>query len=262
MSINKYLKNPLDFVNEYRGETFIFFDTETTGLDPRKGQVVEIAAIAVSGKYMGVLNKFHAKIKLTPETLEQIQEEKWTVPDFGVEKCLELNRYHELNMKEQEEHVALNAFKKFVEKFDGYIVAQNAEFDMGFVTNITGPIKSRGVLDTMLICRMMFLPALKEMASRGDVKAKESLVRMQQRKNFYSSRLGDILKGLGIEIEGWHAALADVFSTIKAFKGMMSYLEKTSRLKNLSLERAVYREEVSLAAKRQRYKKKKRQDAR
>ena len=67
----------LQVLEGYSGHTWIFFDTETTGLNPRSSQLTEIAAVAASiheGNIVRPLGTFRNKIKLTEETLRLLND--------------------------------------------------------------------------------------------------------------------------------------------------------------------------------------------
>jgi len=69
------------------GKTLIFFDTETTGLNPFTSQITEIAAMAVEGSTNTTLDIFHRKIMLLQELKAKLSND--TVYE----------NYYELNSK-------------------------------------------------------------------------------------------------------------------------------------------------------------------
>jgi len=227
----KYLKPLKELVEGLSHETFVFFDTETTGLDQHTDQVTEIAAVAVRGSDFGEIDSMQARAALTDGTLRKIEEQKAGVGlpkdkrHMTVEQVLEMNKYHDSKTPVRPEFDILNEFKDFCTKHDGLIVGHNAEFDLRMVGTKVGRIPNRGVWDTMLFARFFFHPMLLALEETGDEKAKEILTGIRNMKGKPQATLGKVLQALGETIEGWHTALADVRSTVKAFRGIMHYVQ-------------------------------------
>lgn len=230
----KYLIPPQDLFKKLKGETFIFFDTETTGLYPKVVQVTELAAIAVNGDNFQEIDKIHGKIKLTEKTKARalcdvkVKEQVTARGEkmFGVEDCLKLQGYDPNDPELREEETVLNDFYKFCEKHNAILVAQNAPFDLAMINSkITKKVPNRGVLDTKLFMNFYIIPSLITLKEKGDKKS-EDILKLITRKEKIHSTLGDILKVFGIDIKGWHGAFADVQSTIEAFKNIVKYFEE------------------------------------
>jgi len=66
----KTIPEILEHIKQFKGKTLIFFDTETTGLEPNRPyeQVTQIAAMAVNGDDWSLLGKFEEKAALNPNT--------------------------------------------------------------------------------------------------------------------------------------------------------------------------------------------------
>lgn len=66
----KTIPEILEHIKQFKGKTLIFFDTETTGLEPNRPyeQVTQIAAMAVNGDDWNLLGKFEEKAALNPNT--------------------------------------------------------------------------------------------------------------------------------------------------------------------------------------------------
>lgn len=231
---SQYLVPPQDLFNKLKGETFIFFDTETTGLYPKAVQVTELAAMAVRGENFEEVDKIHGKIKLNEKTLARSKcevkvREQMTARGeklFGIDECLKMQGYDPNDPELQEEQTVLNDFYKFCEKHSAILVAQNAPFDLSMVNSkIDKKVPNKGVLDTKLFMRFYIIPALLTLKEKGDTKAEEVLNLITRKDKIHSS-LGDILKVFGIDIKGWHGAFADVQSTIEAFKNIVKYFKE------------------------------------
>lgn len=246
-----YLDSPSEVFNRLNNETLLFFDTETTGLSPHKAQITEIAAQVVKGPSFEVIDTFDKKISLNEKTLKIMEEESKSTKDpkkFTVEKILKLNRYHE-NIKEAEpEQKVLNEFYEFCKKHNAIIVAQNAKFDLDFVnTRGDKKIPNKGVYDTMLIARYWFIPAIKALTEKGVVKEKIRGRLITDSKGKMRSTLGNLIKAFAQEISGWHRALDDVKSTVKAFQKIMGYFEEYKDVH----EEDTFRSEMGKAFQRQ-----------
>ena len=217
-NLNK--QNPFEGIDL---NSICFFDTETTGLHPSKSQIVEIAAILGD-------KKFYKKIKLTEETLKQIEDQtesfqKKSPKDKTIEELLQMSNYSEGNDPKSSEESALKEFVQFA-KSASILLAHNASFDMRMVNvrckkyNIK-PIKDIPVYDSLAFSRRFFVPSLItiEKTSRNAQsrqKAKDILDKITkqyyksgQRMNI-SNTLSSLVGALRGQIGNWHQAMADV----------------------------------------------------
>lgn len=66
----KTIPEILEHIKQFKGNTLIFFDTETTGLEPNRPyeQVTQIAAMAINGDDWSIVDKFEEKAALNPNT--------------------------------------------------------------------------------------------------------------------------------------------------------------------------------------------------
>jgi DNA polymerase-3 subunit epsilon len=99
---------------------YTFVDFETTGLDPKKHQVIEIAAIKTD--LIEDYGLFHTMVRLNPEN--QIEEEA-----FSVNGITEEQLRHGMHEKD-----ALEALYSFIG--DSIMVAHSATFEMAFLNRI------------------------------------------------------------------------------------------------------------------------------
>ncbi|MGL5020760.1 MAG: 3'-5' exonuclease, partial [Mycoplasmatales bacterium] len=100
---------------------YVIFDLETTGLDPKKEQIIEIAGqkINAKGETIGLFHKFISLYKVD------------TVSNF-ITNLTQID--DELLLKEGEDVKEVMAqFKDFID--DSILVAQNSNFDMGFLVD-------------------------------------------------------------------------------------------------------------------------------
>lgn len=210
--------NPFEGVNL---EEVCYFDTETTGLDPRVDQIVELAA------KMGD-TEHYAKMHLTPEVLEQIkkqQQETEPRSSKSIEELLDMSGYKEGKAPNVTEEQALIDFEQFIGPAK-VLVAHNAGFDMNMVNRRRrhygmGPMERKKVWDTRVLSSKFMIPTLlaiengehspsdKEEAKRLlDILTTKFTKKGERMK--VSSRLGDISKAIFGDIKGWHQAMADV----------------------------------------------------
>jgi DNA polymerase III epsilon subunit-like protein len=215
----------LSYLEGFGNNTWIFFDTETTGFEPRDSQLTEIGAVAINPRDWNedpeILGEFNEKIKLNSETIEKIEDQKsksetgtrsrgksMTVPDI-----LSMTRYGEKGRDYLDENTVIDGFLKFVDSFSSpVLVAQNAAFDMKFISVRSGDrMKRYPVIDTMRIMQLFLIPLLRTLRAppHNDKKAAELLSKLKKGKR-YSSSMGVVSGAYGISTDEWHNALADV----------------------------------------------------
>jgi DNA polymerase III epsilon subunit-like protein len=98
----------------------VFLDVETSGLNPYKHEIVEIAFVRTTWDCKPLKN-FETKVLMQ-------------LPDNADPKALEINGYDEEVWKKDavEGHVALDALQGFLDP-DVLVVGQNAQFDWRFI---------------------------------------------------------------------------------------------------------------------------------
>jgi len=233
----------LDRINSYQNNTWIFFDTETMGLNPQMDQITEIGAMAVDPKTGEVLGDFDEFIKLNPPSLSRLHDpeseerKQWDKEQKKSWKPLEkpsdvlaMTRYGGKDRDYHDEQEILSKFEEFVEQFPNpLLVAKNARFDMHFVNARKNErLKKYPVLDTDPFIKHHALPLLIEFAKgefepfsrRVQLRAQSILKALEYRPGKYSSSLGKIAPAFGIDVGDWHNALADVKMTIEMFNSL------------------------------------------
>lgn len=237
MGKSKYLQSPEQLLTVFSGKTILVFDTETTGLFSQTHQITELAAEVVDGDSFEVIDSFHKKIFLNDKTKARMEcEKEITNKDpkfFGVEKCLKMNGYNPNDPDLKEADNVLVEFYEFCNKHNSIIVGQNATYDLNMVNTalkkiIPGAqIKNQEVYDTKVFFSVFIIPTLQALKARGYEDTKNIIEAIwDPEKNRPSARLGLILKAFGIDIVGWHGALADVKSTTLALKKILEFIEK------------------------------------
>ena len=243
------LEGVLSLLGEYDSNTWIFFDTETTGLHPSSSQLTEIGAIAVNPKAWhsdaDILDQFNEKIKLTPASNRLLnnpassERKAWEKnnqtarrPVKDPQAILSMTRYGETGREYGEEQDILDQFFKWTAGFTNPLfIAQNASFDLKFLNvRSGGDLPRYPVLDTKQLMEMYLIPLLKTQAKaeEGDPVAQDLLNKLYVKKGnwgFHSSSMGVVAKAYGISIDDWHNALADVKMMMSMYKSVVNTIE-------------------------------------
>jgi DNA polymerase III epsilon subunit-like protein len=234
------IKGVLDLLDGYANKTWIFFDTETTGMHPKSAQLTEIGAIAVDpnawNSDASVLGQFNEKISLDPDTLEDISQQRVRPEDVegkSIQDILSMTRYGESDREYGGEQEILDGFYEFVEGFpEPLLVAQNASFDLKFLNvRSGGKLPRYPVLDTMQLMKYYLVPLLKSQVSAedGDPEAQALLDKLYVKKGnwgYHSTSMGVVSDAYGISIDDWHNALADVKMMMEMYKEVVQTIRK------------------------------------
>ncbi len=175
--------------------TFTVFDTETTGVDPRKAELVSVGALKVENLQLELSTAFHRFIR--PSNLE-----KSSVEVHGITE-------EELKEKGEEPEVVV---KDFLEYAKGTVlVGFNVEFDRKMVEKYT--------------LRFFGIPLPNY---RLDV------FRLWRRRGGHGKNLREIAQELGVPVTGIHFALDDAYTTALIFLKLVYGMRKEP-LKSLPL---------------------------
>lgn len=251
---SKYLDQPLKVMDQVFSSPIIVFDTETTGLDAHRNQITEIGAIRMYGTEE--LDSFHRKITLHKDTEELEQSQNKAVEMavagrdpmairsetglpfdmvkeivqkkdkfFGITKVRAMQQYDPIQAT-HDEMQALTDFNDWCEKRPSIMLGQNAAFDLKMInTRLGRQVPNRGVYDTVFLTRFYLYPALEAASAAGDERSKQLLDAVRDKKGKPSASMGPALSALGVKIEGWHGAMADVKSTISLLRGIYAHLK-------------------------------------
>lgn len=238
-------------LDKFANNTWIFFDTETTGLSPHTDQLTEVAAIAVSPEGWKeppeIMGQYHDKIKLTdpivqrlndPDSPERAEWEKFQHGKRGrlrtPQQVLSLTRYGSRGRTYLEEQKVIDNFINFVEQYpEPVLVAQNASFDMKFLSvRSERPIPRYPVFDTLPFIKHKLIPTMRTIKNSHPNETARTRAKMfldnifvpRGKFSFYSASMGPLSKAYGISADDWHNALADVKMLMKLFKKIVDTL--------------------------------------
>jgi len=239
------IEGVLDLLGGYSNNTWIFFDTETTGLQPSSSQLTEIGAIAVDPNTWNsdatILDQFNEKIKLTDESErllndpESPERKAWEKGNKGArnplkdpQAVLSMTRYGEKGRSFGDEQEVLDQFFKWCSGFSNPLfIAQNASFDLKFLSvRSGGKLPKYPALDTRELMEMYLVPLLKTQtkAEEGDPAAQELLDKLYVNKGnwgYHSVSMGVVSKAYGINIDDWHNAIADVKMMMEMYRNVV-----------------------------------------
>lgn len=173
-------------------KNIVFFDTETTGLDPVSCRVIELAAI----RY-----EFDGTSFVRMEDMDDFitLPEGETVPD----KIVEITGITTQILKEkgQSEEIVAKKFTAMIDHPDTVLVAHNIQFDLSFITYTV----FRGDRDNIgLISQADYL---------------DTLTIAKDRKMF-PHKLCDMIDYYGLDAQNSHRALDDVDALAKLYFAM------------------------------------------
>ena len=110
-------------LEEYKGDEYVVFDCETTGLDVKNDEIISIGAVIVKGNKIELSSKFH----LFAKTLKPLGKE--SIKIHKIREC-DLN-----NAKEIDE--VIESFLDFIGNRD--LVGYYLEFDLAMVNKYIEP---------------------------------------------------------------------------------------------------------------------------
>lgn len=247
----------MDLINQYKDDTWVFFDTETTGLMYKEQQVqaTQIACLAYNthgfeeGTSPEVINggTFNVKVKLQPETLDFMKNQEADIAGgaevkFPMKKILKMNRYGDPTAPFLKPEQAADQFEEFLDKMreqspSGKIVmiAQNSPFDVGILNSMYERLGREPpddeTWDTKASLEVHLHPILELIkndpeASEEDKDLVKNLTRSSRGKELFSSSLGVVVKAFKLEDKGWHDALADVAMTMDMLEAVVNFVRR------------------------------------
>ena len=270
-----------EFMQNIKGRTLIFFDTETTGLfKPSKSynQITQIAAIVADIEGEGFGETYTDTLKITTATLDRIQWEKEKSekikkidqemlargetppkrkPYTSIEDVFKMTNYDPSKAKSSLTE-GINRFFQWLSKFENpLIVAQNAKFDISFLNNMykrsNVPKFKYQVMDFLQFNRIYLEPMLRNLARNGDEGAidminkltKISINKNGTEKKSFSVAQKQLGSAFEVSSKGAHEALHDVEQMIELVKKVISYVKANIG----NIDRSNERKDFGLARK-------------
>jgi len=229
----KTIPQILDWIDSKASMSWVFIDTETTGLGgPKQQQLTQVSAIAT--KYDFVSNSFKEldtydeKIKLTSDIKSRYAE-----PGDSSRKILSFNHYGSGGYKYKEESDIVEDFFNWIDKYSPLLaVAQNASFDMNMLAGRSGKKITFEVFDTKMLIQLYYLPLLQKLAET-DSKYSElvSYIGTSARDNgLISSSMAKIGPALGLSMDNYHDAITDCRITIEMYSKIVDFLKKNQHI--------------------------------
>jgi len=247
-------------LKDFGDNTWIFFDTETTGFKPDTNQLLEIGAISADpenwqfSQISAEEGLFYDKMRLTKDTrdryrqLEAAKARGEELEDKDFKFALKLTRY---GMKKAEyrekypkgmpnEEDVVRQFASYLESQPNpVLIAQNAEFDVNFVQtradlyNIPVNMREYPIFDTMMLIKLWHNSLIKTLADEGDERAQtilQALTMTGKFGDYVTSSMGPVSKAYEISTDEWHNALADVKMMMEMTKVIFMALQGASNV--------------------------------
>ena len=233
---------------KFDGKLLIFFDTETTGLEPNNSyeQLTQIAAAVVDGSTWNVVERINEYVSLTDATIRVLNDptspeasayqddtsrwmRKYKKPYMHPREVMQLTRYDATRARTDEKS-ALIRFEELLAKYPtAILVAHSAVFDMKVVAarrraNGLPRLNRRSVVDTLKIARFFLVPVLQVMESSDWAGEMLTALRAKTKYKSYSVTLQKLAAAYKVQIDDWHDAEADVQILVEIANKMIATL--------------------------------------
>ena len=230
--------------------TLVFFDTETTGFDPRKDHIMvtQIAAVAIDGGTGEVLDKYTDRAKLTPGALdrkawedEKISSGKWKgTRSRSISDLMSFTGHDPEGVGYKEEAELLSGFSEWMEKQLGRgkpvtMTAHNAKFDMhqinaGLEEYDLPKISTQNikVFNTLAFVNKYLKPVLQDMEKSGDPAAK-AIIDALTSNGRWSPNVGNLGRAFDVGTTGSHTAIGDAMQLSGVLDAMRKFLKDNPR---------------------------------
>ncbi|WP_296383072.1 3'-5' exonuclease [Winogradskyella sp.] len=179
---------------DIEGIRFIIFDTETTGLNPKKDRILSIGCIGVE----------NSRIKVADQLESYLSQEHFNVETVKIHGLLKEGKLSKIDEEE-----AIIEFLSYIE--NAILVAHHAAFDVAMVNNVL---------------KRMQLPKLKnKVLDTGHLFQKTKL---DTSKEHFG--LDELSNRFSIPLHDRHTASGDAYITAVLFLKILSFLNKNNNL--------------------------------
>jgi len=223
----------LDYLEKLSSKSFIFIDTETTGLGGhKKQQLTQISAVAFDYDFqqntLKETDTFNKKIKISSDMRGRLED-----PKDRIKQIFKFNHYGDKikeDPKYYEEQDIIDNFRNWLsQNVDPLLIMQNAIFDMNMLVGRGG--KKLGtpfeVLDTKQIIQLFVIPIIQKLAETDD-EYKQMLDKIGTSDRDFSLISSSMSKWgpfFGINMSGYHDALTDCRITAQMFTKIVDLIK-------------------------------------
>ena len=231
---------------QYQDNVWIFFDTETTGLqyENEEVQATQVSCIAYYPDNFETVPKqvengeFDIKLALSKETKDFMKTEPES--KFSIKNLLIMTDYADDTVKKVKPGYVIHEFEEYLHRMKSaspsgkiVLIAQNSPFDVGIINtlyrrmSVTPP--DYEVWDTQAVINSYFKPVLSLLKnSSGATEEDKELISRLTVNGRISGSLGNITTAFNIENKGWHQAIEDVRMTMEMMFRIIQYLRAKS----------------------------------
>lgn len=243
-----------NIIQKFKDHIWIFFDTETTGLDAKLPhvQITQLAAIGYNTNAFldnpeeveGA--RFNMKIALQPETLSRKeQEDSGEIPsdNYSISNLLSMTRYYDEPFQPQSPAEVAQAFTDFIMNVKNLsptgnivLIAHNADFDVLMLNELyrrAGIVPPNATaIDSLAFTDIYFKPVLEyintnNLSDEEDERIANAITLTNRKgKQYYASKLGNLVTGFNIEDKGWHEATADIAMSMDVLHKVIDYMHR------------------------------------
>lgn len=243
-----------NIIQKFKDHIWIFFDTETTGLDAKLPhvQITQLAAIGYNTNAFldnpeeveGA--RFNMKIALQPETLSRKeQEDSGEIPsdNYSISNLLSMTRYYDEPFQPQSPAEVAQAFTDFIMNVKNLsptgnivLIAHNADFDVLMLNELyrrAGIVPPDATaIDSLAFTDIYFKPVLEyintnNLSDEEDERIANAITLTNRKgKQYYASKLGNLVTGFNIEDKGWHEATADIAMSMDVLHKVIDYMHR------------------------------------
>lgn len=226
----------LDYIEKLsQNKSFIFVDTETTGLGgPKKQQLTQISAVAYNYDFhsneLKEFGNFNKKIKISADMKDRLKN-----PKDDIYSTFRFNQYGNKikeDPKYYDEQEILKEFYNWLKNSGQYLepllIMQNAIFDMNMFVGRSGTKIKYEVLDTKQIIQLFIIPIIQKLAETNQ-EYQETLIKIgtSTRDNgLITSSMGKWGPFFNIDMSGYHDGLTDCRITSEMFTKMIDFIKE------------------------------------